>query len=643
MGTKKLSQTYNLLVNKPSIAAEWHPTRNGDAKPQEFTVGSKQKIWWQCKKEHEWEAMIQTRTRGSNCPFCSGNRAGNDNNLAVTHPEIAYQWHPTKNQNLKPQDLTSGSSRKVWWKCEKYHEWEAVVSSRRKHGCPYCSGHKVTLETSLSFLRPDLAKEWHPSKNGKRLPVHFTSQSNSVVWWKCGKGADHEWQTSISNRFKGKGCPFCSGRRATKENNLTISHPDLIKEWHPIKNSELRPEDFKSGSDQKIWWFCKEVEDHIWEASIYHRTSGSDCPYCFGMLASADNNLVITHPNLAMEWHPTKNSGLRPEDFKSGSDQKIWWSCIRNISHVWHARISSRISGTNCPFCKLSTSIPEIRLYCELVGLFGEENVFWRHKFKGVEMDIYIPFLNIAIEYDGYYWHKDNFSKDKNKNDFFKKENIHVLRCRDHPLMPISVNDILSSNNEITKTNLDTLLNKILMLNPEAKNNQILHYLSSDCFTNDLMFVEFLKYLPSPPPKFSLLHVEPKIAKEWHFEKNYPLRPENFTRGSSHKAWWCCSKDRDHIWQTAISNRTGKIKTGCPFCSNRKVDKKNCLAATHPSLAKYWHPTKNGLLRPEDVTYGSGKKVWWQCDAGHSSEAVIEKRARYKTKKFFCKQCLKDQ
>ena len=61
-------------------------------------------------------------------------------NLAKLHPDLAKKWHSTKNRNLKPTDVTPGSHQKVWWICEKGHEWEATVSSRVSgNGCPYCA------------------------------------------------------------------------------------------------------------------------------------------------------------------------------------------------------------------------------------------------------------------------------------------------------------------------------------------------------------------------------------------------------------------------------------------------------------------------------------------------------------------------
>jgi len=111
------------------------------------------KVWWICENKHEWRAMVRARNQGSGCPHCPRKRY--NNNLEETNPILAKQWHPTKNRKLTPRDVTPGIGKKVWWICEKGHEWEARIFSRnRGHGCPYCYGLKRKMMLKRSFLRP---------------------------------------------------------------------------------------------------------------------------------------------------------------------------------------------------------------------------------------------------------------------------------------------------------------------------------------------------------------------------------------------------------------------------------------------------------------------------------------------------------
>ena len=135
--------------------------------------------------------------------------------LADLFPAAAAQWHPTKNGLVHPTDRTSGSSRKVWWKCPKGddHEWEAPPKDRlaRGRGCPYCAGQKVSLSNSLATVDPQTAAQWHPTKNGELTPADVTFGSPKGVWWQCPVVASHEWKVGPSNRTgRGDGCPECT-------------------------------------------------------------------------------------------------------------------------------------------------------------------------------------------------------------------------------------------------------------------------------------------------------------------------------------------------------------------------------------------------------------------------------------------------
>ena len=139
------------LSSYPHLVKEWHPTKNGKFTPNDFSYGSNKKVWWLCPKDHSYDSSIYSRSkRKTGCPFCSGRRVGKDNNLLFLFPDIAKEWHPTKNGDLTPKTITSKSGKKVWWLCSKKHHWEAVVKNRtqNKTGCPYCSGRK-TLNLDL--------------------------------------------------------------------------------------------------------------------------------------------------------------------------------------------------------------------------------------------------------------------------------------------------------------------------------------------------------------------------------------------------------------------------------------------------------------------------------------------------------------
>ena len=85
--------------------------------------------------------MNRTRKNKTGCPFCSGHRVSEDNNLKFLFQEIAKEWHPTKNGDLKPEEVAAFSNKKAWWLCPNGHLYNASISSRtskKPTGCPHC-------------------------------------------------------------------------------------------------------------------------------------------------------------------------------------------------------------------------------------------------------------------------------------------------------------------------------------------------------------------------------------------------------------------------------------------------------------------------------------------------------------------------
>jgi hypothetical protein len=140
-GSKKnKSVPFSLFAN---IAELWHYEKNGVLKPDNVTPKSNKRVWWQCKKGHEWENKINNQVKHGKkyCPYCDHHLASDTYNLAVCYPKVAAQWHPNKNNDENPSNFLPKSNKKVWWLCEYGHEWEMTINSRTSGtGCPYCAG-----------------------------------------------------------------------------------------------------------------------------------------------------------------------------------------------------------------------------------------------------------------------------------------------------------------------------------------------------------------------------------------------------------------------------------------------------------------------------------------------------------------------
>lgn len=330
----------------PTVALEWDSEKNFPLEPPMFAGRSSVKVWWRCDKGHSWKTAISGRTGGTGCPVCAGRAPSSDYNLAIAYPEIAKQWHPTRNGDLKPDKILPGSNKRIWWQCEKGHEWEVCPNVRISGtGCPVCSNRAVGSDNNLAIMFPELLNEWHSIKNGSLTPYDVTPGSKKKVWWKCGEG--HEWPALIHTRSHGVGCPVCKGRLASEEINLFVAFPNVAVQWHPRKNGKLTPHDLRPKSSKKVWWLCEK--GHEWEARVSDRTKGSGCPDCTNSRVSKENCLATGDPGLASQWHPTENGSLKPTDVTLFSHKKVWWLC--ELGHSWQAKVQSRARGNGCPAC----------------------------------------------------------------------------------------------------------------------------------------------------------------------------------------------------------------------------------------------------------------------------------------------------
>lgn len=403
-----------------------------------LTVGSNKKILWLCEKGHEWPATVGHRYyHNSGCSICAGTRIVTGvNDLASLFPHLHNQWDSTKNGDLLPEEVGISNKKSVWWKCGEGHEWSASIfnRARKNSGCPYCSGLKpIVGETDLSSTHPILASEWHPTKNLPLTPQMVKRKTNKKVWWlgDCG----HEWFRSI-NAITKNGCPYCTKiLLSVGENDLSATHPEVMKFWHPTKNGNIKPTSIFSGTESNAWWLGKC--GHEWERSVRVMTRGvTSCPYCSGRRTlKGFNDLVTTHPKLvAEEWDFSRNS-VAPETFLAGSNIKVHWKCKK--SHKWQAIVYDRARGdlTGCPQCYSSSFVSKVeKEVADFVKSLGfEVETSNRSILRSQEIDIYIPSMSVAVEFNGLFYHTEHFGK--NQNYHYSK----WLKCKEQGIELIQI------------------------------------------------------------------------------------------------------------------------------------------------------------------------------------------------------------
>ena len=606
-----------------------------------------------------------------------------ENSLAYKFSELVEEWHPMKNGELTPYDVLPGSGKKVWWLCKNGHEWETTISNRtgNKSGCPFCSGKRAWSGfNDLQTINPKLAREWHPTKNSDLTPRMVTSRSDKKVWWRCDNG--HEWEATIKDRQHGNGCPYCSGRLPVSgETDLATVFPNIAKQWHPTKNGNLTPSQITARSNKKVWWKCEK--GHEWYATVDSR-SKTICPICTGRkVLEGYNDLTTTHPAIAIQWHPTKNGKLTPQMITHGSTKKVWWRCEKG--HEWYVSPNARTNHengtlTNCPTCssELKTSFPEqavLYYLCSVTTAVSRDVSF------GKELDIWLPNLQTGIEYDGIYYHA-NSKRDIEKIFYFAKKNIRIISIKESNRNVVFDNTIeydyrekkqldwaiseLFNLLEINAPRIDTdadLLHIQEQYVQMEKNNSIVAkypHIAEEWHPNKNGTLKPEMYSFSSHAKVwwlgkcghewmqviknrtlsnagcpicsgkevltgfnDLATKNPEVVSLWHPKKNGNLTPEKVASRSGKKVWWQCEKG--HEWQTAISGVSAGSR--CPICSNRVVLAGfNDLTTTHPQIAAEWHPTLNGDLKPQEVSKGSTKRVWWKCAGGHEWQTTPNSR-----------------
>ncbi|MFL2523603.1 MAG: zinc-ribbon domain-containing protein [Candidatus Azotimanducaceae bacterium] len=393
---KNMAEQKTTTTLSKSLAKEWDAQKNGISASAVNPLSRKQ-AWWICPEGHSYQRVIHSRShKNLSCTVCES--------VGYLFPNLAKQWHPKNPKTF--YEFRPGSGKKVWWLCEKGHEWESVINSRRKHGCPYCSGLKTLPESSFAQKRPDLAKFWDYDKNTVN-PEQVSFSTNKRFHFVCREG--HSFSSKLSNISNGKWCPYCAGKKVGYGNSLGDRDPTLSLEWHPTKNAKT-PLDYMPYSNKKVWWRCSK--GHEWQAAISSRSNGSGCRFCANREVGYGNSLQELFPDIASEIDQEK-SPTDPLQIYARTSKTLWWKCLKG--HSWEAPVSRRtVEKRGCQRCSAQTSAPEIRLACELRSYIPSARP--RAKIFGHEVDVYLPDALIAIEYDGAYYHRKRVRTFKTTN-----------------------------------------------------------------------------------------------------------------------------------------------------------------------------------------------------------------------------------
>ena len=559
----------NYLKDNKELMKEYDFEKNKNIDLKNITLGSEKTVWWICNKGHSYQSMVYNRKKGVGCPYCNGKKVlVGYNDLATKNPELAKEWNYEKNENVKPTDITAGSHKIVYWKCNKGHEWTAAIKDRNNgQNCPYCSNKRVLIGYNdlytycINNHLEDIIAEFDKEKNDFTMQ-DVTPGSDKETWWKCPNG--HSYKTSPNRRvIRGSGCGICSHNILEKGvNDLSTTNPEIAKEWDYEKNKE-KPDEVMAGSNIKKYWFiCPK--GHRYQTTILGRKRGTNCPQC-------NIEKHTSFPERAIYYYMKKY--------------------FKDVKDSYHNSIIGR-----------------------------------------KEIDIYLPEWNLGIEYDGRAWHKKierDLEKDRACfENGITLIRVREVGCGDYDSTAIKkyvtpynmeelneavlfIFDYLNkkyklkikvdididrdTNKILTLMNLSEKENSIANYCPEIKKywnhkkngkitpEQISHASNKKIFLKCNLGHEWIKIVNNIgttikcPYCFGrkvlagfndLKTTNPEIAKEWNYEKN-EIKPTDVKAGSNIRVWWKCKNG--HVWESIINNRTrGR---GCPYCSGRKKQK----------------------------------------------------------------------
>lgn len=555
-----------LNVEFPKLADQLHPSKNASIPLQKIGSGMRKNVWWICSKGHEYEASPANRVRGSGCTFCAGQAVLTGfNDLESRSPAIAAQWHPRN--HISPEKVHVGSNKTYWWTCpaSPTHVYKMSPAAKaRGTECPVCAGKKVIAGVNdLATTNPELAAQWHPTLNGNLQPTDVVRGSNKRAVWKCPKGDDHVWETSITGR---KGCPYCAGQRGSRSQNLFLTYPELKPLWDFDRNA-VNPASLPPGSGRFANWLCSRDSRHRYRRKISAQVRYGGCPVCSGLVVQPGvNDLLTERPMLRNLLHPENTmdvSSLRP-----GSHVKLRWLCTTNPEHSWKASARD-VLDSGCGFCSgrwvspgvndLATTHPHLALEWDFkrnellpieIKSTSNKKVSWQC--QGDEAHVWSAIISSRARGNNCPYCSNQRVLEGN-NDFVTEYPALAAERVPRPGEP-----------EPRKISKGSKVRYLWQCKEFADHQweatvaqRTTHNTGCPICRNLTLKVGFNDLATS----------HPEVSKDWHPTKNGALSPHDVIAGSHSKVWWQCPNIQEHAFFQSIRDHV--MGKSCSICAPR--------------------------------------------------------------------------
>lgn len=565
--------TNNLAALRPDLAAEWSAEKNGDRTPADFTGHSGEKIWWKCAIcGNEWQTTIKNRVdNNAGCPKCM-------KHARTSFPEQALFFYIRKifpnaensyTEIFKPRkkeldiyipEISTGIEYdgRVWHKGSGEKETEK---------------YRICREKGVRFIRD--AEEDSPASAACDAFVLREENSSSALDEAIKSVlALISTQTVDVDTERDRSQIILQYVTYIRGRSIAERFPKIAEMWDEEKNGGITPRMVYAASSALYWWRCDK--GHSYKMTPANKClGGNGCPVCSGkQLLSGFNDLQTRYPEIATEWDEEKNAPLKACEVMPGSMKKYWWRCSKG--HSYFKRPNDRTANNSgCPICAGRVALEGFN---DLATVKPETAAKWDHEKNG---DL-TPQQVTAGSMVSVWWRCERgHSWKRSVNQQTRNDICPVCSCR---VLQKGINDLSVTHPALVsewdrekngdpsnymRTSQKRVWWKCKKCGGEWQQEirvRISH--GSDCpFCAEAKKREtFAKNVKAQGR--DLVSRFPEIAAEWDYERNAPLDPTMLTPTSNHKVWWNCPKG--HHYQSWIGDRTGKWKTGCPYCSRRR-------------------------------------------------------------------------
>lgn len=393
--------------------------------------GYNTKIKHRCKLDgYIWNATPGNVLGGKGCPECDRKKRREEH--LKTNDEYV-----TELQSKRPEVISletyKGSNVKIKHKCLRHdYVWSASPGNvLNGNGCPLCKSEKIIL--SKTKTTDKYVKELE-DKNISVIPLEDYKGAKTKIMHKCLKH-DVEWSAMPTNVLRGAGCPKCWVEKIRKQRAKT--QDEYVKEVNKI-NPHIEVIGEYINAKTPIMHHCLK-HNVYWSTMPESILNGSGCPTC------GIEKMTKSHEQYVLDVARV-NPYIEVIGEYKDSGIPILHKCKKD-GYEWMAEPHMILVGHGCPVCYETNGERMVRRFLEDNNIEYEVQKRFNdcREEKPLPFDFYLPEYNSIIEYDGEHhyfpidfsgygkeWAEQYFEKtimhDEIKNEYCKKNNIHLLR-----------------------------------------------------------------------------------------------------------------------------------------------------------------------------------------------------------------------